>query len=113
MKWINAPNIKIQKDIISQRNCNRIDLVNIKIMFITDLDCASYDQYFQSPKPMIERKICQIFDRNPNLIKVLDRMPEPYKNHIVNKHWGVKFKAPDDSIKIGIPVDWMNLEPNI
>ena len=35
---------------------------------------------------MIEGKICQIRDRNPNLIKILNKMPEPYKRHIVTKH---------------------------
>ena len=35
---------------------------------------------------MMEGKTCQISDRNPNLIKILDRTPEPYKRHIVIKH---------------------------
>ena len=29
---------------------------------------------------MIERKICQIIDRNPNLIKTLDHMPKLIKD---------------------------------
>ena len=113
MQWIDAPNIKIQKDIISRRNCNQNDLVYIEIMFITDLDCATYNHYFQLPKPMIERKICQIIDLNPNLIKILDRMPEPYKRHTVIKHWGFQNEAPDGIIYDYMPVDWMDLEPNM
>ena len=86
MKWIDAPNIKNQKDYISRRNCNQNYLVCIEIMFITDLDCATYNHYFQLPKPMVERKIYQLFDRNPNLIKILDRVPHPYKRHIIATH---------------------------
>ena len=84
MQWIDASNIKIQNDIISRWNCDQNDLVYIKIMFVTDLDCATYNHYFELPKPMIARKICQIIDRNPNLIKLLDHMPDPYKRHFVN-----------------------------
>ena len=61
---------------------------------------------------MIERKICQIFDRNPNLIKILDHMPKPYKRHIIIKHWGIQNE--DDEIINGyVPANWMDLEPNI
>ena len=49
----------------------------------TALESATYNHNFQLPKPKIERKICQIIDRNPNLIKILDHMPEPYKRHII------------------------------
>ena len=113
MQWIDAPNIKIQKDIISRRNCNQNDLVYIEIVFITDLDCATYIHYFQLPKPMIERKICQIIDFNPNLIKILDHMPDPYKIHVITKRWGFQNDAPDGTIYDYLPVDWTNLEPNM
>ena len=62
------------------------------------------------PKPMIERKICQIFDRNPNLIKILD-MPRPYKRHIIIKHWGFQHKAPNGIVYDYVPINWMDLEP--
>ena len=113
MQWIDAPNIKIQKDIVSRRNCNQNDLVCIEIMFIAGLDCATYNHYFQLPKPMIEGKICQIIDRNPNLIKILDRVPYPYKRHIIARRWGFQNEAYDGRIYNYIPVDWMDLEPNI
>ena len=82
-------------------------------MFITDLDCAAYNQFFQLPKPMIERRICQIIDRNPNLIKILNQMPEPYKRHIIIKHWGFQNEGPDGTIYDYTPVNWMDLEPNV
>ena len=81
----------------------------MEIVFITDLESATYNHYFQLPKPMIENKICQIIDRNPNLIKILDHMPKPYRRHIIIKHWGIRF---DDGI-IHIPTEWMGLEPNM
>ena len=67
--WISCPNNKIQEKIISEHNCNRNDFVYIEIMFNTDLDCATYEHYFHLTKPMIERRILQIIDRGPNLIK--------------------------------------------
>ena len=82
-------------------------------MFITDIDCAAYKHYFQLPKPMIERRLCQIIDRNPNLKKVLDHMPDPYKRHIIIKHWGFQNEGPDRIIRDYIPVNWMDLEANI
>ena len=57
--------------------------------------------------------MCQIIDRNPNLVKTLDHMSKPYKNHIVIKHWGFQNEAPDGIHYVYVPVDWMNLEPNI
>ena len=73
---------------MTKHECNLNDVVFIEIWFITDLDCATYNHCFYLPKPMIERKICQIIDRDPNLIKILNQMPEPYKTHIIFKHWG-------------------------
>ena len=59
---------------------------------------------------MIERKRCQIIDRNPNLIKILDHMPKPYKRHNMIKHWGIGYV---DYIIYGfVPANWMDLEPN-
>ena len=62
---------------------------------------------------MIERKFCQIIDRNPNLIKVLNHMPEPYKNHIIIKYWGFQNECFDGVIRNYYPINWMDLEPNI
>ena len=59
---------------------------------------------------MIERKICQKTDHNPNLIKILDHMPKPYEKHIIFKHWGIRC---DDGIIHGyVPDNWLDLEPN-
>ena len=98
--WKTVPDvIKIQEKIIRRYNCRQNDLVHIEIIFITDL------------KSMIEHKICQTIDRIPNLIKILDHMPEPYKKHIFNKHWGIQY---DDGIIYGfVPANWMDLQPNI
>ena len=113
MGWINAPDIKIQKKIIHHRDCKQNDLVYIEIIFITDLESTTYNHYFQLPKPMIERKICQIIDRNPNLIKILDRMPEPYKRYFVIKHWGFQAEDHNGIIRNFLPPNWMDFEPNI
>ena len=103
--------VKIQEKIIGRHNCRQNDLVYVEIIFITDLESATYSHYFQLPKPMIERKICKIIDRNPNLIKILDHMPEPYKRHIIIKHWGIQY---DDGLIYGyVLANWMDLEPNI
>ena len=60
---------------------------------------------------MLERKICQLIDRNPNLIKTLDHMPKPYKRHIIIKHWGFQHKGPLGKINDYVPINWMDLEP--
>ena len=99
MQLVDAPNIKIQNDIIYRRKYNQKDLVNVEIMFVTDLKSATYNYYFQLPKPMIERKLCQIIDRNPNLVKVLDHMPDPYKKHIIMKHWGFQNEGLEGRIR--------------
>ena len=104
--------IKIQEEIIKRYKCRQDDLVYIEIIFTTDLKSATYNHYFQLPKPIIERKICQIIDRNPNLIKILDHMPEPYKRYIIIKHWGFQYDD-NEKIYIIVPVNWMDLEPNI
>ena len=102
--------VKIQAKIIRRYKCRLIHLVYMEIVFITDLESATYNHYFQLPKPMIEHKLCQIIDRNPILIKILDHMPKPYKKHIIIKHWGMRY---DDEIIYGfVPANWMDLEPN-
>ena len=63
------------------------------------------------PKLLIERKICKIIDRSPNLIKILDHKPKPYKSQIIIKHWGIQY---DDGIIYGfVPANWMDLEPDL
>ena len=81
----------------------------MEIVFITDLKSATYKHYFQLPKTMMERKMCQIIDRYPNLIKILDHMPEPFKKHNIFKHWGMRY---NDEL-IVVPANWMDLEANI
>ena len=61
---------------------------------------------------MLERKLCQIIDRNPNLIKTLDNMPNPYKRHIINKYWSVALQNPFGIIRNYVPVNWRDLEPD-
>ena len=68
--WINAPDIKIQKEIKNRRDFKQNDFVYMEIWFVTDPESSSYNHFFQLPKPMIERKMCQIIDHNPNLIKI-------------------------------------------
>ena len=110
--WDSLPHaIKIMEKIIKRYNCRQDDLVNIEIIFITDLKSATYGHYIQLPRTMLERKICQIIDRNPNLIKRLDNMPNPYKRHIIIKHWGFQHEGPF-GIKYYVPVNWMDLEPH-
>ena len=105
--------IKIQEEIIRRYKCKQDDLVYMKIIFITDLESATYNHYFQLPKPMIERKICQIIDRNLNLIKTLDCMPEPYKRHIIIKHWSIRYEDDYGNVYMDIPDNWTDLEPNV
>ena len=37
-------------------------------------------------------------------------MPNPYKRHIIIKHWGFQHEGPF-GINIYVPVNWMDLEP--
>ena len=114
MIWKFVPdNIKIQEEIIRRYKCRQNDSVYIEIIFITELKSATYKHYFQLPKPMIERKICQIIDRNPNLRKILDHMPDLFKRHIIIKHWGVRYGDDTGKIYTLVPDNWMDLEPNI
>ena len=109
--WDSRPHaIKIKEKIINRYSCRQNDLVNIEIIFITDLKSATFSHYIQLPRTMLERKMCQIIDRNPNLIKRLDNMPNPYKRHIIIKHWGIQHEGPF-GIKNYVPVNWVDLEP--
>ena len=111
--WVSIPSaIKFKEKIIRRYNCRQNDLVYIEIIFITDLESATYNHYSQLPKPMIERKICQIIDHNPSLIKTLNNMPKPYRRHIIIKHWGFQHRGPNGIIHGYVPVNWMDLEPN-
>ena len=110
--WINSPKIKIQEKILSDHNCNPNDFVYMEIWFKTDLNCATYEHYFQLSKPMIERKRCQIIDRHPKLIKILNQMPEHYKRDIIIKHWGFQNEGPGGIIYDYVPGNWMDLKPN-
>ena len=110
--WDRSPHVnKIMEKIIRRYNCRQNDLVNIEIIFITDLKSATYSHYIQLPRSMLERKICQIIDRNPNLKKRLNNMPNPYKRHIIIKHWGFQHRGPF-GINNYYPVNWMDLEPH-
>ena len=110
--WDRPPHVnKIMEKIIRRYNCRQNDLVNIEIIFITDLKSATYSHYIQLPRSMLERKICQKIDRNPNLIKRLNNMPNPYKRHIIIKHWGFQHRGPF-GINNYYPVNWMDLEPH-
>ena len=112
--WKFVPNIiKIQEEIIRRYKCRQNDLVYIEIIFIIDLKSATYNHYFQLPKAMIERKICQIIGRNPNLIEILDHMPETYKRHIIVKHWGIRYEDDNRKIFVFVPDNWMDSQPNI
>ena len=54
--WDSLPHaIKIGEKIIKRYNCRQDDLVNIEIIFITDLESATYSHYFQLPRTMLER----------------------------------------------------------
>ena len=111
--WEIVPDIiKIQEKIIKRYNCRQNDLVYIEIVFITDLESATYNHCFQLPKPMIERKICKIIDRNPNLIKTLDHMPKLYKKHVNIEHCAFQNEGPNGIIYGFVPVNWTDLEPN-
>ena len=106
VNWEIVPDaIKIQEKIVKRYNCRQNDLVYIEIIFITDLESATYSHYFQLPKPMIERKICKIIDCNPNLIKILDHMPKPYKKHTIVKHWDFQQTGPGEKIYGFVPVN--------
>ena len=78
MGWMDESNIEVQEKIMRKHNFKQDDDVCIELWFITDLSFATYNHYFQLSKPMIERKFCQIIDHNPNLIKISNKMPEPY-----------------------------------
>ena len=80
-------NIEVREKVLKRHNCKQDDDVCIELWFFTDSNYATYSHSFQLPKTMIERKICQIIDRNPNLIKTKNKMIEPYKRHIITKHW--------------------------
>ena len=111
--WDSSPHvcdIKIKEKIMKRYGCRQNELVNIEIIFITDLESATYSHYLQLPRSMLERKICQIIDRNPNLIKRLCNMPNPYTRHIITKHWGFQHEGPYGML-IYYPVNWMVLDP--
>ena len=98
--------IKIGGQIQGKYNCNQNELAHIKIVFIVDLDFQSYNHYLQQPKPMIVRNICKIIDKNPNLIKTMKNMPEPFLRHIIVKHWGFRREDIRGIMQEFIPDNW-------
>ena len=84
----------------------------MKIVFITDLDYLTYEHYLKQPWPMIERKICQITHKNPNLIKTLNKMPSPYRNHLIASRWGVENVYDGNIRHTVIPANWMDIAHN-
>ena len=40
-------------------------------------------------------------------------MPEPYKRHIVTRHWCFQHEDRFGMIRNSLPAIWMELEPNI
>ena len=65
-------NIEVEEKIIEKDNCKQDDDVFIELWFITDLNHFTYSHYLQLPKHIIERKICQIIDHNPNFDKNIE-----------------------------------------
>ena len=76
--WLNLPFVVISDEILKRYKCNKKELVELKVMFITGSEYQSYNHYLQQPRPMVERQICKIIGRNSNLIKTVDKMPTPY-----------------------------------
>ena len=113
MAWMDESNIEVEEKIKKKHNCKQDDDVCIELLFITDLNYGTYNHFFQLSKPMIERKNCQIIDRNPNLIKILNKMPEYYKRHFVTKHWCFQHEDRFGIRRSFLPAIWMELEPNI
>ena len=110
MGWIGESIIGVQEKTIKKHNCKQDDDVCIELWFVTDLSYASYRHYFQLPKTMIERKICEIIDRNPNLKKILNKIPEPYKRYILTKHWCFQHEDRFGIIRNFFSGIWMELE---
>ena len=113
MGWMDETNFEVQEKILKKHNFKQDAHVCIELWFITDLNYAIYSHYFQLPKTMIERKICQIIDRNPNLIKIMNKVPEYYKRYIVTKQWCFQHEDRFGIIRNFLPAIWMELEPNI
>ena len=61
---------------------------------------------------MIERKFCQLIDKNPNLIKTLNKMPVPYREHIMDVNWGIGYIYHGDVKHSILPDNWIDPEPN-
>ena len=113
MGWMDESNIEVQENKIKKHSCKQDDDACIELWFFTHLNYASYNHYFQLPKPVIERKICQMIDRNPNLLKILNKMPEPYKRHILTKHWCFQHEDRFGIIRNFLLAIGMEKEPNI
>ena len=84
--WIDLPFVVIGDEILKEYKCNTKELVDLKIIFVTDLEYQSYNHYLQQPRPKIERQVCKLIDRNSNLMKTLNKMPTPYSRYIIIKH---------------------------
>ena len=111
--WIDLPFVVISDEMIKRYKCNEKELVDMKLMFVTDLEYQSYNHYLQQPRPMIEKQICKIIDRNPNLIKTLNKMPSLYSRYINIKQWGLTLVSPRGIIRQFLRGNWENREPNI
>ena len=56
MGWMDESSIEIQEKNIKKHKCKQDDVVCIELWLITDLNFATYNHYFQLPKPMVDEK---------------------------------------------------------
>ena len=56
--------------------------------------------------------MCQIIDRDPNLLKTFDHMPEPYKKHISIKHCVIRHIDDYGRIFVFVLDNWVDLKTN-
>ena len=71
--WLSNPDVYLAGKLQSRYICDRNEFVNMKKVFITNLENQSYKQYLQQPKPTVEWKLIRLINENPNLIKKIEK----------------------------------------
>ena len=81
-------NVYLTEKLQSKYNCSSSDKLDMKIVFITNLQNQSYKHYLHEPKQMIEWFPIEKTNQNPNLVKMFDKLFLPITRKVTINNWG-------------------------
>ena len=76
-------NVYLTEKLQTKYNCSSSDILEMKIVFFTNLQNQSYKHYLQEPKQTIEWCLIKKINQNPNLVKMFDKLPLPFTREVI------------------------------